>query len=210
MAEPNLGPTSAAKRARDFRWIFPALAVIMVVLDQLIKAWARHTFSGNLAALGGWPAPGTFELTLTYNRGIAFGFLQGQGVLLTPIALIMAGLAAWYSWKTPRGHAFVHVAMGLLAAGALGNLYDRLAFGKVTDIFYFRAINFPVFNLADACITVAAIMLMVVWGMEAARDIAGPAEAPVPESTADDDQGDAAPKATDASPAEAQPPTAND
>ena len=50
------------------------------------------------------------------------------------------------------------VAMGLLASGALGNLYDRLFDRRgVTDMFWFRAINFPVFNVADACITVATI-----------------------------------------------------
>jgi signal peptidase II len=48
-----------------------------------------------------------------------------------------------------------------LAAGAIGNLIDRLWMQKVTDMFWFRPINFPVFNIADSCITVAAIILVV-------------------------------------------------
>lgn len=172
----------AAKTARDYRWLFPVIVIVMVVLDQIIKAWARHTFGNNLAALGGWPFPGVFEITLTYNKGIAFGMLQGAGVLLTPVAILMAGLAGFYSFKVPKGHILVHIAMGLLAAGALGNLYDRIFQGKVTDLFYFRAINFPVFNLADACITVSAIMLMIIWGAESFRSSEEPPKNSVPGS----------------------------
>jgi signal peptidase II len=68
--------------------------------------------------------------------------------------------------------------MGLLAAGALGNLFDRVAFGKVTDMFYFRAINFPVFNVADACITIAAGLLIYLWTVEALAK-PKPAEPPI-------------------------------
>ena len=59
--------------------------------------------------------------------------------------------------------------MGLLASGAIGNLYDRIVNGRVTDMFYFRSINFPVFNVADSCITVATILLILMWFSEAAR-----------------------------------------
>ena len=57
--------------------------------------------------------------------------------------------------------------MGLLAAGALGNLYDRLVFGKVRDMFETRFVEFPVFNWADSCITVATAILILVWSKEA-------------------------------------------
>lgn len=157
-------PESRAQR--DFRWVFAAVSIGMILLDQLVKLWARQTFSSNLAALQGKPFPGVFEFTLTYNRGIAFGLLQGHGVMLTPVAILMAGMAAFYAYKVPRGHLGVQVAMGLLAAGALGNLYDRVFEGRVTDIFYFRLINFPVFNIADACITVAAILLVIYWSID--------------------------------------------
>lgn len=151
---------------KDFRWVFAAVSIGMIILDQLVKAWARQTFSDNLAAMQGRPFPGIFEFTLTYNRGIAFGLFQGHGVMLTPVAILMAAMAAFYAYKVPRGHLGVQVSMGLLAAGALGNLIDRLFEGRVTDIFYFRLINFPVFNIADACITVAAILLVIYWSFE--------------------------------------------
>ena len=59
--------------------------------------------------------------------------------------------------------------MGLLASGALGNLYDRVVNGRVTDMFYARIIDFPVFNVADSCITVATVLLILIWWKESAK-----------------------------------------
>ena len=154
-------------QAKDNRRLFWVIAILAIVLDQAVKAWARHAFGNNLAAMHSGPLPGIFEFTLTYNEGIAFGMFQGHGVFLAPVAIVMSGGATWYSARHPRDPLLAHVAMGLLAAGALGNLWDRLFFGKVTDMFYFRAINFPVFNVADSCITIAAVLLIYLWSVEA-------------------------------------------
>lgn len=149
---------------KDRRWLFWLMLIGMLVLDQSTKAWARHAFVERHRE--GFPIPGVLELTLTYNKGIAFGMLQGSGVLMTPIALGIAIAALIYSHRNRGETRWTHVAMGLLASGALGNLYDRLFLGKVTDMIYVTAINFPVFNVADACITTAAIMLMLVWAKD--------------------------------------------
>ena len=128
---------------RDNRRLFWIIAVVAIILDQAIKAWARHAFADNLAALHSGPFPGFFEFTLTYNEGIAFGMFQGHGVFLAPVAVLMSGGAMWYSHRHPRDPILAHVAMGLLAAGALGNLYDRVMYGKVTDMFYFPGHQLP-------------------------------------------------------------------
>lgn len=113
--------------------------------------------------------PGTFELKLVYNEGIAFGMAQGAGMWLTPIAVAMAAGAAWYTYKHREDPLLTPVTMGLLASGAIGNLIDRLWMGKVTDMFWIRAINFPVFNVADICITAAGACLL--WaGLKDALD----------------------------------------
>jgi len=151
--------------------IFWILFLGLMVADQLIKFWTRTEFAANLDALGGKPLPGVFELTLTYNKGIAFGMLQGHGIFLAPVAIIMAGFAIYFSMKNNKDPLIIHIAFALLAAGALGNLFDRLVNGKVTDMFYFRLINFPVFNLADACITVAAFLLIFTWSFDSAKKI---------------------------------------
>lgn len=142
--------------------------VAMLALDQAVKAWVRGAIPQR-GSIGGLPIPGFFELTLTYNEGIAFGLFQGAAVFMTPIAIAIAFGAAWYSYRHPKEPAITHVAMGLLASGALGNLYDRLVYRKVTDMFWFRAINFPVFNVADAAICIATGLLILTWWREAAR-----------------------------------------
>ena len=128
-----------------------------LALDQASKWWIREVIARPHGDLGnGMPWPGVFELTYTTNKGIAFGMLQGAGVFLAPIAIAIA-VAAWvYSHRNDGESNLSHTAMALLASGALGNLYDRLFRGEVTDIFWFRLINFPVFNVADSCITIAA------------------------------------------------------
>lgn len=145
------------------RVLFWVLFVLLLVVDQLVKFWARGSVDGREGAsiVALWPT--VFELTLVYNRGIAFGQLQGYGVLLAPIALAIAGGSIWYSHKHPEAPKINHVIAALFAAGALGNLYDRLFLGKVTDMFDFKLIGFPVFNVADACITISGVLMVLIW-----------------------------------------------
>jgi signal peptidase II len=174
---------------RDRRALFVGLFVVMLLLDQVTKFWARGNILERQSL--GIPWPGVFELTLTYNKGIAFGMLQGAGVLMAPVAIVIAGGAAWYSIRHPHESKLTHVAMGLLAAGAVGNLYDRLMLGMVTDMFWLRLGNitrdwpfqledFPVFNIADVCITVAGALLVISWARDASHQESlerGPTEA---------------------------------
>ena len=147
------------------RLLFFGIVIGSIILDQLVKAWVRHAFSEHQSP--GFPWPGVFELTLTYNKGIAFGMAQGLGTFTIPIALTMAGFATYVSLRHPEDSTLSHVAMACISGGALGNGIDRAINGKVTDMFWFRAINFPVFNVADTFITIAGFLLVVGWLMEA-------------------------------------------
>lgn len=149
-------------------WVFFVVLIATLILDQLVKGWARNAMPEG-GSFHGLPWPGVFEFKLTYNQGVAFGFLQGFGKLLTPIAVIIAAGAGWYAWKHPEEGLLTQFAMGLLASGALGNLYDRLFHDRVTDMFYARFIDFPVFNVADSCITVATVLLIIIWWKEALK-----------------------------------------
>jgi signal peptidase II len=143
-----------------------------IVIDQVIKAWVRQNLVVGQTWRGG-PWHGVFEITLNYNKGIAFGMLQGFAILMAPIALIITGFAFYAVYRNPNESRWNTVAMGLLGSGAIGNLIDRLANTKngVTDMFLLRLSNithgrmndFPVFNFADSCITVAMIMLFIGW-----------------------------------------------
>jgi signal peptidase II len=165
-------------------WVFFFVLVSTLILDQVVKAWARGAMPEG-GSLRGLPWPGVFEFKLTYNMGVAFGLFQGAGVYLAPIAIVIAVAAAWYSVKHPHESSISHVAMGLLASGALGNLYDRVAHGKVTDMFYARIIDFPVFNIADACITVATGLLIFIWWREAVNPPEAATQAPAQAATTD-------------------------
>ncbi|HTQ09915.1 MAG TPA: signal peptidase II [Fimbriimonadaceae bacterium] len=163
--EAQIHEPTALVAAKDRRWVFLVLLIAMLAIDQAIKYWSEtHLVPGQAS---GWPWPKIFELQLTHNEGIAFGFASGHGQLFTPIALAISFGAAYYSWRHPRESAWMHTAMGLLAAGALGNLYDRVRYGYVRDMFATRFINFPVFNWADTCITIATAILILIWTKEA-------------------------------------------
>jgi signal peptidase II len=156
---------SVTERAVDRRWIFWVLVVGMIAIDQAIKLWCEtHMATGQNIR---FPWPGILELQLTRNEGIAFGLWQGRGGLFTPIALLISFGAGWHSMRHPKDGYWMHTAMALLAGGALGNLYDRVKYGYVRDMFAPRFINFPVFNWADACITIATVILILIWTKEA-------------------------------------------
>lgn len=145
--------------------LFWIVLIGTLVLDQLLKHWVR--MSMHERQILPLPFPGVLEMTLTYNKGIAFGLFQGAGIVLAPVAFAIFAGAIYYNSKHPKEPVWGHVAAALLASGAMGNLYDRLFLGRVTDMFLFRFINFPVFNVADTCITVAASMLILSWIREA-------------------------------------------
>lgn len=146
-----------AKSKALFVWLF----VSLLALDQMVKWWARWAAEG-IEGRSIFPLwPGVFELKLVFNEGVAFGMLEGKGFWMFPIALAMAGFAAWHTWKHPEAPKIVHITTATLAAGAIGNMIDRVAAQKVTDMFWFRLINFPVFNIADVCITFAGAMLVL-------------------------------------------------
>ncbi|MEZ5162990.1 MAG: signal peptidase II [Fimbriimonadaceae bacterium] len=163
--------------------MFLILTIGLLVLDQVVKIASRNAVGGvegkSISSL--WT--GVFELKLVYNEGIAFGMFQGAGVVLTPIAIIITGLAAWMSYKNRNEPKVMHITMALLASGAIGNLYDRLFHGKVTDMFWIRLIDFPVFNIADVCITAAGTLMVL--GALSEMFTKKPSEEPVLETEAD-------------------------
>ena len=104
--------------------------------------------------------PGVLGLTRTENRGVAFGLLSGSPLFnLAVTSLLIAGLGFWLSRQTLT--RFEALAAGLMLGGALGNLMDRLLHGMVSDYLQLLFIQFPVFNLADICLTAGAALLML-------------------------------------------------
>jgi signal peptidase II len=119
--------------------------------------------------------PGLFQIVHTRNKGIAFGiFNDGSGestsVILILFSLVILGFIASLLWQSAgsvdKEHWSMRLALALILAGALGNVYDRIMRGSVTDFldFYWRGTHFPAFNVADSAITVGAgLLLLNLW-----------------------------------------------
>jgi signal peptidase II len=136
---------------------------LLVFLDQLTKYVVRSRFSlGETAGLTSF-----FQLTYLTNSGIAFSMFQGSNIVFAIFTvLVLAGFTAWYLINA-RGLSFVaRAAFVLVAAGAFGNLIDRVLFGHVTDFLDFYAGNYhwPSFNVADSCISTGGTLLFI-WAL---------------------------------------------
>ena len=112
--------------------------------------------------------PGFFNITHVQNPGGAFGFLAQQSPLVRGIVfLLMSFLAVclifWLYRKTPSTHRLLAVGFALIFGGAIGNLIDRVRFGRVVDFldFYIGGWHWPAFNVADSAITVGITIFLL-------------------------------------------------
>ena len=143
-------------------WHWLLVAVMVVVLDQATK-WAilQHFVEGERQEL----LP-VFNLTLLFNRGAAWSFLHDAGgwqqYIFGGLALVVSGVILRVLAKQPTLQ-WQNWALSLVLGGAIGNLIDRLVQGKVTDFIqvHWQNAYFPAFNVADAAITVGAILLIL-------------------------------------------------
>ncbi|MBE7435003.1 MAG: signal peptidase II [Anaerolineales bacterium] len=140
------------------------VAGVSVALDQWTKWWVRENiaFGGQwLPEWIAWLYPYA-RIVHWYNSGAAFGMFQNGNLVFTILAFIVIGAIVYYYPRMEENDWTLRLAMGLQLGGAMGNLIDRLMMGKVTDFISIGA--FPVFNIADASISVGvAILLLGVW-----------------------------------------------
>ena len=133
--------------------------LLLVVLDQFTKVLALQNLKGQEPIT---IIPDVFQLLYVENRGAAFGILQNkQWVFLIITAIVLAALI-WALPRMSRERHFLPLKLCLcfIGAGAVGNMIDRIFRGYVVDFFYFKLIDFPVFNVADIYVTTSAIMLI--------------------------------------------------
>lgn len=158
--EAATAPGRAWRRPSNGRWVlFAAIAIAVVVIDQLTKTW----IVGNLA-------PGTFRVVIPdllnlvhgQNSGMLFGMLPQSAPIFAVVSLAVTGLIVLYHAKAGRG-IVTTIALALLLGGAIGNLLDRLNHGYVVDWVDMGVgtTRFWTYNIADACITTAIILLLV-------------------------------------------------
>ncbi len=143
------------------KWLW--LSLLAIVLDFATKQMAQHflQFAQPVYVLP------VFDLTLLYNKGAAFSFLASesgwQRWLFTFIAISVSSVMTVWLMKLKEHEKWLSAALALVIGGAIGNLYDRIAYGHVVDFIHMHwgEHYFPAFNIADSAITLGAGMLLI-------------------------------------------------
>ena len=151
-------PPIGAARATPHWVVFLGLAGLVVVLDQLTKAWLVASLSpGDVVSVVG----DFVRLVFNKNSGALFGMFRDNAVLFGIVSLAVVGLIVVYHARGGRS-LYLSVALGFLLGGALGNLTDRLRLGYVVDFVDIGIGDFRwyTFNVADAAISTAIVMLV--------------------------------------------------
>ena len=151
--------------------VYLLLAAVLVGIDQMTKLWAAEHLedAGRVLEV----IPGVFELRYSENTGVAFSLLEGQRWLFIPLTVITSLLIAIVLFRSPLRRRFVFsFSCSLILAGGIGNLIDRVAYGYVIDFLYVKLIDFPIFNFADCCVVVGAILLFayLIFGLTGEED----------------------------------------
>jgi signal peptidase II len=146
------------------KYLLPLISFLFLfAIDQGSK-WAAYHFLRQKAAVS--LVGDAFVLEYLENRGAAFGMLQNKRIFLVCLTILILAclIAAYIKLSADSGTFFVQALLVLLAAGAVGNLWDRMVRGYVIDFLYFKLINFPIFNIADCYVVIAAVGIALYLG----------------------------------------------
>jgi signal peptidase II len=150
---------------RKYLW-FSVFAALSLVLDQWTKVLARDVLRPRGPMNPKVVIPNYFDLRYAENPGVAFSMFQdlpGGRLVLTLLAVAAFAMVVAYLRRTPVQATRLHVALGLIGGGAIGNLVDRVIYGRVTDFIVWKkgTLEWPAFNVADAalCIGVGLMLL---------------------------------------------------
>lgn len=158
------------------RTIHFVLALLVVLLDR----WTKRLVAARIGMYTHIQIiPGFFRLTHTENTGAAFSLFADspshwKTVLLIGFSMVAMVIVSVLLWKQTSALTITGIALSLILGGAMGNLWDRLASGRVVDflLFYVKQYQWPVFNLADSAIVVGAALLVIeiLWGKSGRRE----------------------------------------
>ena len=160
LEEPDSQAESSNEVTKGFApyrdWLLLATIAVVFVADQLTK----FAIKGTLRLGESWPAEGLFRITHGANTGTAFGLLPNQTLFLIFASIIAIGFLVYFYRAYALPSPILRLAIGLQLGGAFGNLFDRVAFGAVTD--FIDVGWWPIFNIADSSICVGMTTLIVV------------------------------------------------
>jgi len=143
------------------------LMAVLIVLDQAVKAVVARTVDLYTSVT---VIPEVFNITRVHNRGAIFGAFNQMNnrtvfAILTVASLLALGLVVFYFVKTSPADRLMKISLSLILAGALGNIIDRLIRGYVLDFLdlHVRGAHWPFFNVADSCITIGAVLMLLIF-----------------------------------------------
>ena len=161
---------------RRWKW-FTVFSVITLLADQITKYWARNDLPTDSRGYG-IPVEvikNYWDWRLSYNTGSAFGLFSsvtGARIFLTIVGVIALGAIVWMVVKAKDDQRRLVVGLGLVGGGAIGNVIDRVLFGKVTDfvVWKWHTHEWPTFNIADAALCVGVGLLFLDLGKQAKEE----------------------------------------
>lgn len=138
--------------------LFSLFFVLLIAFDRFSKNLAIQNLRGNEIEL----IPGVFSFHYLENPGAAWGMLPNAIWLFATITVVVMAAMVYFYGKIPfeRKYILLRFTIILLASGAVGNFIDRIMWHYVVDFLYLKCINFPVFNIADCYVCIAAVLLM--------------------------------------------------
>lgn len=138
------------------------IVTIILVLDQITKGIVRANIPyGGVWMPLEWLRP-YLKFVYIHNTGAAFGLFQNGGLVFGIMAVLVSAFIVYYFPQIPQDETLMRVALAMQMSGALGNLIDRIRFGQVTD--FVSVGNYPVFNVADSCITIGVgLLILAMW-----------------------------------------------
>ncbi|MGL4522201.1 MAG: signal peptidase II [Bacilli bacterium] len=133
--------------------LYALIVTISIILDQATKWVILKTMelSESISVIDGF-----FMITSHRNRGAAWGILEGKMYFFYAITVFFVGFILYWLKQEGKQQPFFSIGLSLMLGGALGNFIDRLFRGEVVDFFHFvfGTYHFPIFNVADICLTV--------------------------------------------------------
>lgn len=148
--------------------LYFVIVLVGIILDQLTKAWAREALVGGSQTF----IPGILDLMLVMNTGAAFSIGAGSTWVFIIIAAVLVGAATLWVIREDALPTPLVCTLACVSSGGLGNLIDRVVFGKVTDFFATTFMDFPVFNVADIFVTCGVVLSLIVlfrWDSQSAQ-----------------------------------------
>ncbi|WDF81528.1 signal peptidase II [Lacticaseibacillus pabuli] len=137
--------------------VYLLITIATLALDIIVKALvvANIPVGASVTVI-----PGVLSLTHLQNTGAAWSMFQGQQWFFYIITVVALAAVA-FMWRDSKGHVLYRLGLALMVSGALGNFIDRVHQQYVTDMFQLDFINFPIFNIADLCLTLGVIFVMI-------------------------------------------------